>query len=284
MPATFVPDTVESSMVELFGNSAESAVRTGIVHGLPTTGNPEDVLWNAMTAAGMPATGTPYPGRSNCWLTRIQVFGMSHDVARVKLVYEAFQGVGTSLIIDIGSQMASYATNMHPKTKEAFAVDFIAQGDKAEDIPTDYVTMNILRPMRRVSVTQLRSGTLTPTEAISFGDNIGKTNDAAWLGKPIGAWLITAATASISRYGGYYQRRIEAMNQGSDLWSYYGILRSQMTGRFAGGAKGSSDDLQPTIDNLKAMPYPVGVYAAQGLGVIRVDPYETTTYSPLFGF
>ena len=265
-------------MVEIFGNSAESAVRTGIVSGLPTTGNPEDALWAAMTATGMPITGTPYPNRTNCFLTRIQVFGISHEFAKVKLIYEPFQGVGTSLIIRIGATLSNYATNMLPgATRTALKVGFTPADSKLEKIPEDFLTINMLRPLRRVSVTQLRAGTLDVAEATTFSDFVGRVNNATWLGKPAGSWIVNNADATISKYGGYYQRTIEGMSQGNDLWRYFGVLRSHLTGKYA-----IDTNTQTAINTLRSNAYSYGVQT--GNGVLAVDPYETTNFTTLFGF
>lgn len=285
MAATATLDHVDGSQVELSGNSAEYAVRIGHVEGLPTTGSPEDVLWAATNAAGMPATGELYPGRTNCFLTRIQVFGISADKANVRLIYEPFEGVGSSLVIDVSSSMSTYQTNMMPGTKELFSIDFVTATEGGQDIPVDYVTLGLLRPIRRIAVTQLVNGTLDIEQATGFAENVGKVNDATWCDKPKGAWLITGANATISRYGGYYQTRLEAISQGDDLWSYYSIMRSQITGRIAGGTPGGDDDIQSTLDYLKSLEYSTRTYfPAQGRGCFRVDPYETDDFNTIFGF
>lgn len=275
--ATATLDVIEGSQAEYFGNVAERAVRMGIVEGLPTTGNPEDVLWAAMNATGMPATGTPYPGRSNCYLRSIQVFGQSHEIARVRLLYEPFEGTGTTLLIRIGASLTSYQTNKIPGTWLPLNVDYEPPDGTGEYIPMSMVTFNILRPLRRVSVMQMRAGTLDVTEAQEFSENVGKVNDAEWMGKESGAWLISNADATISKYNGYYQRTIEAMSQGSDIWRYGGILRSQTTGRYAW-----DDDISNRLQELRSYPYEFGSSFLNGC--ISLDPYETIPFTPLFGF
>lgn len=278
MPATFIADTIEGSQVELFGQ-ATSAVRTGVVYGLPTTGDPEAALWAAMTATDMPATGSLYPGLANCFLTRIQVFGVSADMARVKLIYEPFQGVvNTVLLINIDTTLSTFATNMMPGTKKPFKVNYTPSDSKLEKIPDDLLTIQMLRPMQRVSVMQLRGGTLDTMTAAAMADNVGKVNLGYWLGKPQGAWIISGAQASISRYGGYYQTRLEALRQGNDLWRYFGILRSQMTGKYA-----IDSVTESVINTLKGSAYsPMSFGTANGVGMI--EPYEAIQFTPLFGF
>ena len=288
MPATFIPDIVAGSQVSISGNAAEAATRSGIIVGLPTTGNPEDVLWAALSAAGMPAMGSLYPNRVNCWLTRIEVAGISHDTASVKLVYEPFQGVGSVLIIDVGSTLSTFTTNMVPGTKQPIGCEWIPNDTKHKPIPMDYVATNMLRPLQRVSVTQLRQGTLDAAQAAAYADYVGRVNAVSWMNKDPGFWIINAANITVSKYGGYFQARIEALSQGDDCWSYYGILRNSQTGKFAGGKKGSSDDLNTSIGSLLSLPYvPRSVRYPSGSatkGVVRVDPYRTTNFTTLFGF
>ena len=275
-------------MVEIFGNSAERAVRTGIVEGLPTTGNPEDVLWAAMTAAGMPAAGSLYPGRTNCFLRTTQVFGLSHDMARVKLIYEPFEGTNTSVIIRVGASLSTYQTNKLPGTQQPIAVEWVpTDTTKYKPIPLDYVPIVAMRPMRRVSVTQLRAGILDVAEAASFAEYVGMVNSTTWFGKGPGSYIISGADATISKYSGYYQRTVEAMNQGLDKWSHYGVLRSAQTGKFAGGAIGGTDDINTQLSTLVAMSYmpkSIRYPASSTKGVVRVDPYDWTDFTPIFGF
>lgn len=292
MAANFIPHKVDGSSTEIFGNSAERAVVTGIVEGLPTTGNPEDVLWAAQSAVAAKGyiSGSLYPGRTNCYLRTVQVFGVSHEIANVRIQYEPFEGVGTSVLIEIASSLSTFTTNKQPGTQKPFVLSWVPSNTTKYPvgIPPDYVPINMLRPMRRVAVTQLRAGTMTIEAAQSYSESVGYVNQQHWMNKRPGAWIVSGASASISKYGGYIQRRIEAMTQGLDLWSHYGILRSSQTGRYAGGDAGTADDLNDKMVELVSLPYaPKSCRYPAGnktMGVCRVDPYDWTNFNTIFGF
>jgi hypothetical protein len=290
---TLTLDTVAGSYVEMAGQTGGRVTRTGIVEGLPTAGvDPSDVLFLAGTATGMPAIGAAHPTRSNLILASIGVYGIAADIARVELNYEPFGGApGVSYVIEISSSAATYESNMMPKTKTPIAVKFTpAVPDKDFAIPMGLVTMTMLRPLARVVVTQLRQGTLDVNTCATFAANVGNVNNALWMKYPAGAWLITNAGAAVSKYSGTYQTRIEATRQGDDLWSYYGVLQNQQTGKFAYEEQqvGLTSGTAAQLAALVAKPYaPLTMDPPSGTGsngIVRVDPYAAINFSTLFGF
>lgn len=280
MPITITLDDVSTSSIDQLGNAGVSAVRGGWADDLPSDTlamQPEDVLFAVRQAVyDLVPQGSTYPGTTNSFFNRVQVSGLTSGRARVKLIYEPFQGTGTSLIIDSSSTLATYATNLMPGTLELLRVYFDGAGGQPA-IPDDYPIINMLRPMRRRAVTQLRAGTYTEDQADAFEENVGLVNNATWRNKKKGSWIVSGAQASVSRYSGFYQTRLEALCQGEDTWSYYAIAKSNLTGKYAGTA----DGIQAQIGILKGKPY--GPQVARN-GVSRFDPYLMTNFTSLFGF
>jgi hypothetical protein len=301
-------DVTDGSQVEYLGTNPIRAIRAGRARGLPTdtsSMDPEAVLF-AVTQAARTAAGasgpddTPtYPGHSSLLLTRTLVSGISNtaQAASVKLVYEPFSGAAaSSLIFDVGSSLSTFATNQMPGTRKLFAVgwsDSPPTGDEedffANAVPVDYPVINMLRGCGRVSVTQLQVGTLDVTEAATFSSYVERVNDAEWMGRPKGSWIVSEAQAQISRYAGYYTKRISALRLGDDAWSYYTILRNALTGKYVG----TPTAMQANQAALKALDYEprsirwpsIGTSPdANWDGIARIDPYLDTDFGTLFGF
>lgn len=287
--ATATLDIVEGSQIELSGQTGGRIRRTGIVTGLPTTGEPADALYQATIADGMKRRGSNHPTIPNMILATIGVFGLSTNKARVELIYEPFgSAIGTSYVLEVGSSLGTYETNMLPGSKDLIQVEHAGDGTTDLKIPPGLVTMTMLRPMVRVVVTQLRAGSLDVATCAAFTDNVGLVNNSTWLGKPPGTWIVSAATASSSRYEGYWQTRIESLRMSSDTWSYFGVLQSQETGKYAGGPfLGAAKDI------LIARPYASNsvetteVFDGTGSvkqGIVKVNPYFDRDFATLFGF
>lgn len=281
MPIEIILDTWDDSSLEVQGTFRRHT-RGGRAIGIPTTLDSVDALAYVTLAPGMPLLGSTHPSQPTMTLVGLRVYGISSDSARFQLIYETATGMTpSSYIIDVSSALSTFATNLMPGTRQAIKADFIPSGPNAangERLDFDFVTVNMLRPLRRISVTQLQQGDLTEQEAVSFSDNVGKVNDAVWMGKPSGSWIISGATASVSRYSGFFQKRIEAMSQGDDLWIYFGILRSQATGKYA-----TDENTDSAINTLKALPYTAKT-VSPGNGLVRVDPYDVIAFAPIFGF
>lgn len=281
MAITLYMDTAKDSMVELYGAYGKRATRTGVAHDLPETGSKTDVLWNVIGAVKA-QVGTTWPGLNDLFLVSVKVFGTSQASAAIQCIYDGFNGVASGYFIEAGATMSSYATNMLPgrtgaMAKRLFKVEFTPSGGSCHRIPPDLLTIQMLRPIRKVSTTIIRSGTLDDLELQGVLGQVGWVNDAPWMGQPIGAWLTTHAAANVSKYQGYYTKRLEAISQGNDLWRYFGTMQSSITGRRA-----VDDNTQDLIDSMNMSPYMYGIDTANGL--IMVSPYETRNYPSMFGF
>jgi hypothetical protein len=282
------------AMSELVGDSGRE-IRMGLATELPTSLDEgiarEGVLYAIATHPAVPRKGQPHPIRPNLIVSTVRATVAANSAsATIEVLYEAFgSSTASSLIVEFDCSPTTFETNMMPGTREPFEVGFqpttpLVGNTSYMPIPPGYVTITMLQTLEVVSVTQLVPGAISIDQQAAFVRNAGFCNSVPWLGKPAGAWYISRANATSSRFGGFYQTNLRAMSRGDELWSYYGILQDQTTGRFAGGP-----DVQDALDTLRGLPYAARHSRTvqtngKDQGVIRIDPYRVQPYAPLFGF
>jgi len=268
-------DTVEDSALEVIGVVARHS-RGALITGLPTTGDPADLLFSVLTLAGMPTAGQVHPTRPDLKFNRVLVRGVSADSVRVQLVYETFNpgGPASAYLITFESYIGSYQTNIMPGTRQPIRCSF-TDATSGLSIQEDFITFGIDRAMRAVSV-----------QALMYGSPDGELNDQyvnfcnsdTWRGLEIGYWRLMRFRTSISRYAGYYMRDMLAVTKTNEDWSVFGVLRNSATGRFAPVS-------QAAIDSIAGMTYtPMTVLGGGTNGFVRACPYDVIPFELLFGF
>jgi len=313
MPVTVKLDTAHNAQLEIDGTVKR--IRRGAFWMGLDGGTPADVLWQCVTAAGMPilAAGTPnapYPGQSDLLYTSLRVVSTSGATASGYLIYETPSGFpATAYLIKDSSQLMTYETNMYPGTRYPI---YIAGGSFDTDVdngdgsittttnlvPGDNCTMRFRMRVRQKSITKLVYGQIIrPTGSFLFGndnpffgpqgtadnsDAVGQVNDDSWGGKPKGHWLIDGYETDTYKYQGYYILNASAICRSSPGmpnfdWSETGILRNTITGKYVQVKK---DD----IDALMALPYDFGQIGDNTKGVVRAGPYTLTSFPTVFGF
>ena len=273
MPTTaiFTPDTVEGSSID-YGYGQSAKIRGGLVTGI--TGDPATALDQCLFASGMPTLGHQIiVGASSLIFRNLKATAVSGDTCRVQLVYDNNTGLQPSAYtIDSRSFEQSFQTDLLPGTRQPLRVDLWTNPDDSSDkIPGDNVTFTFSRTMRVLSVSGLKYGN-PPT---TYEEKVGYANDAPWRGKPIGYWRITEGGTNISKYSGYYTYKLSALTQNDQDWSSIGVLVNKLNGRKA--------KIKPAdLTTLLSSPYSYG--SSNVNGAIRVCPYQTTSFSSLFGF
>jgi hypothetical protein len=292
-------DTIRDSQFEQEGQITRY-VRGALITGMTVEeGREIDFLFNAGNkdvVAGMPqmneGLSASYPGLK---LTRRQFIPLNGGLIRCFLTFETPFGFAaqSSYIIRNSAFLGNVETNMLPGSRRApLSVPGFSRAEvDGEDssIKDDVVTLRIFRPMRQISVSVLAFG--SPTS--DGGDYIGTVNDDDWpvlvegmTSKPTGYWLMNKYETMTSKYQGFFTVEAAALTRTNEDWSEYGILRSRKTGKYAM----VTDTQDPprwdyAAEAVAVKPYKYGVmYRKPGAGILRVGPYETTSFASLFGF
>lgn len=286
--ATVTLDTIQDSQIERLGNQQIRAVRGGYVTGVTSTNDPEQLLYEAATATGMPPMGDEYPAYPYSFLTRIRVLGITPRGARILLYYEPFSGVvDTTYIITTGSRMQSYQTNLHPGTLDPLQVGYVDPSAIFDSPPPDMRPISLLKPCATVSVYRLQAGTLSDADQATLSNaSVGWVNDDTWMGRAKGHWLCTGCEVTNSKFGGYYSIRATAETNGPvESWAKYITFYQSQIGKWL-----NSSGLAAAIAaSVSGDAYSYGSTIPSGGahltdGWRRVCPYPELDFGALFGF
>lgn len=319
MAVTIKPYTIEgtgANLGYLQGQVATGFYASGLDPNL-TQSLHLDAVYMALQANGyfFGAANPSFPGMA---LRRIQMEPMGNSQYRGSLIYEtvypdfAFQ---TAYIIEKSSTIQQFTTTFIPGSKEPITVGFkpkvVAGGQFLGDatpsfpgdpIPTDYVHMTLIRPMRRISVTQIIVGT-PPENGDGF---VGFLNTDNWQYRYPAYWMLTDYNSTINRGSGFYTVTATALTKNTEDWSEFGVLQNSITGRYAPIDKAEVQTTLnkpyifpatlagtklfgkpgPTLPFTPGDPAPTfsksSVY--QGNGFVRACPYPGVSFTKLFGF
>jgi hypothetical protein len=280
MPATSTFHIIEGSLAEETPQQARIIVN-GMIDNLQVDSDPDpEVIVRAITACKSAGyiIGNAVPGMTTTTtavLQRILVRGYSNNSCHAQLFYESptIGGPASALIVRRRSYLAPHAQNtiqLEDGTRLILAIPAYTDPDTGEVIKGDMANITFLRAMRSISVSGLVYGTAPPVD----DDYIGYVNSGTFKGKPTGYWLMSEYETDISRYSGYYTFSCTALTKNTEPWSEYQSLYNTRTHKWL---------IPPTVgmNALTSAPYAQG--ATTTGGAIRVDPYPTVNFTPIFG-
>jgi hypothetical protein len=302
MAVTLKLDTIQQSQFEENG-LVKRYVRGALIKGMTVEDGKEiDFLFNAGNkdiVPGMPQMGEALSAsHPDLQLTRRQFIPLNGGLIRCALTFETPYGFAaqSSYIVRNSAFLSNIETNMLPGAgRTPLSVPGFSQSEivgNDSKIPGDVVTLRIFRPMRQITVSVLAYG--SPTS--DGGDYIGTVNDDDWpvnvegmTSKPTGYWLMNKFDTMTSKYQGYFTVDAAALTRTNEDWSEYGILRSRDTGRYAMVTDPDTTHVPPHWDYaaeaVAVKPYKYGImYRRADKGILRVGPYETSSFATLFGF
>ena len=178
----------------------KKAVRIAIVDGL--SGAPDEILYLASVADGMPVYGSAHPSIPGLFLYEINPEAIGAGQARVRLVYEPWRGTppeGSAPAIVVGATVEQHSTHADINGNEMF----VQYTDAAEVTHEQTPTASVLRPKMSLELT--RRETVSP--ASKAATYVGKVNNAGWDVDPAAAartWLCTGIVGRSSDGGDTY--------------------------------------------------------------------------------
>jgi hypothetical protein len=311
-PTIIKSDTLVGSELGIT-STTETCSRGFVVDGCTAfNGDGSAALYGVLAAPGFPQLRTPHPYRPNLLLMEIQVQPISDTMVRANCIYQLPQYNGASAyIIEDNASLQSYTTTFLPGARTPIRTSWTDNGtsdpyNKKLGVPEDIVPMNLLRPVRSISVKQVILGrpkylqkpqgfndwfqsfqipavqdapppsfTGAAPAGIGPASFVGCVNKTPWLGLPAGFWLLTAFSTTISRFDGYYSTQATAITKNFEDWSEFGILQNKQTGRYV-------TVTESDVSKIRNSPYAYGVF--RGNGVVRVGAYPPTDFFGLFGF
>ncbi len=294
MPLVILLDRLDGTFASL-GSQGASATRGGFAHYQPFSDQPPN---HALVVGDVFARlrdqglrfGSRHPSFSNMGLTRIEIEPLGAGQFRFVLIYEVVTvgqfTANSAYIIEDGSVTQTYTTTFMPVTRQPIRVAWNAKsrggiltekeereaGDSGEGIASDFVPMNLMRPVRTIQVSQIILG----RPKFDSGDFVGYVNQDQWRGKPPGFWMLVEHRVRQSVYEGYFSVTATAFTKNTEDWSEFGVLQSTITGK-----KARIDD--------KAVEYAIKEkYSPMTLrkynGFVRAMPYPWVSFRWLFGF
>lgn len=284
MAITILEDRLEGTAADL-GSLGSAASRGFFAYGVEGR---DDLaiyqMYNALRAKGY-AYGSQFPGITNLGLTRLVFESLGAGQFRGRAIYELVSpgafSANSAVLIEDGGTIQQYTTRLMPGTKEPIWVDYsikkTGSQSQAKDtfdakVPWDYVPMNLFRAVRTIRVTT----TTYKVPPQDYSDAANLVNSDVWCGKKPGYWLITEARVSLSTYENWFVTSATAYTKVDEDWSEYGILQQQQTGRFV-----PLDDAY--VKTFTSKPYKPKV-VDRGNGIVRVCPYNWTSFRNIFGF
>lgn len=230
-----------------------------------TPGSEGDVLFDAK-AAIVDEVGATF---GNYWLQQITLesTGMDNAVALLRWGIDGFGGTPSTAVITESTLLTGRTVNYIPGIGKAFRIASVG------GVPADVGTAEILLPHRLVQVNVLTAGELPEDQ----GEKVGKVNETEWRGLPKGYWLVSDHTTNVSKYTGYYSRRLAAVSRVVEDWSLRFFFRNP-DGTYA-------QVLDATYTAVNALDYAYGeIYDTAESGISRHGPYPLTDFEEFFGF
>ena len=178
----------------------KKAVRIAVVDGLD--GDPDEILYLASVAEGMPAYGSAHPSIPGLFLYEINPEAIGAGQARVRLVYEPWRGTppeGSAPAIVVGATVEQHTTHLDVND-EVMVVEYT---DDAEVTHYQTPTASVLCP--KVSFELTRREDAAPGAKVKA--YVGKVNTAGWDVDPSAAartWLCTGIVGRSSDGGDTY--------------------------------------------------------------------------------
>lgn len=238
------------------------------VGGLSVTGGSEaEVAFDIRTAI-IAATGYSLTGHDDYRLQGIIIDSVGPTDAEARLYWTkdlVFGFEPDTAILTESTTLLTKVSQYIPQTRVKFEVP------AAAPFLVDTARISILMPHRVVTAQILSAG----DPGTDYGNLVGWANKTAWRGLGVGYWLLAEHTTAISKYTGYYQKRISAITRVMEDWSEIAVLQTP-DGHYYDVPSGT---WTATI----APAYSFGViYSAAGIA--RWGPYPVTEFSTIFGF
>ena len=312
MPATVsILDTVEGSSVDsdfIVYRCTRGAIVTGM------TGNPATALEQIIDALNAhplvgglnsgQAFGAQYPWNGKMlFLRNVRAKAFNGESATVQLAYDNdIAGQNSAYVVTYRGYLQAYETNRLPGTRVELIVPRWVKGGSAAaarndalkaaiasgayasspslptlapEVPPDLSTQTFEFPMRSITISGIKQGANPPIG--KYDSYIGMANDATWQGLDAGYWKITDGGATVSKYGGYFNFNLTATTKNIEDWSTITVLYQTHLRIYVQ----TDPDDELTCRNA---PYQYGIiFNTDGSGILRVGPYKTTSFDPLFG-
>jgi hypothetical protein len=247
-----------------------------------STANPAAVAFLATQVAGMPQHGDKHPVHPECTVTMLEAVGIvdSDDSIRVQITYESPEvtqspsgGTG-GFVVEDDTGLQTESSQLCPgPLKTPLVVSFRDAALKYYDYQG---TVEWQRPVRVITL----SGSLKPGRSPApYRAAVGKVNSDKFLDLDPGYWLVSGLQSRTLDGGKTFSISLQIASRQNDDWSQYVIAKDRNTDQFFVVADNVKNDLA-------GKPYAYGVTLPNGKndkGIIRVGPYETTSFSTLFG-
>jgi hypothetical protein len=223
MAITLRMDLLDPAAVFDSGEDGTTLVRIGMAEGIPTE-TKASVLPLALTVAGMPGYGEPHPTVPAAQLTRIVVRPVdAGDKARIELYYSTAEPGGTpngTFVLKDSTGLTQELVELDGNF-EPIIVSFTPDSTSAEQVEKVIRTPR-LTPMR--TLTMFAQTSVRPN--INKLTCVGRVNQQAWQGLPMGYWLCSGVEATFADATGAVPQITQAATfitrQYRD-WSEYGF-------------------------------------------------------------
>lgn len=292
MAAVVTMDTVSGAQLDA-ELTKKRRVRTGIVSNIPlSTGAPDALVLekavDALIAAGYIFTSAIPGADPTCGLKRYSMRAIDGMVNMVKfaLIYETpdFGGTPSAHIVRNAAVSQIEETNRQldgTAIKVKWASDSDTFGDNAIE---DLVSFRVFRPWRMLQVSALIYGNLEDVGPSDGGNDKADFNDyvnnATWMGKPAGWWLLKDFSTDTTNFG-YYSVTTAALARGKD-WSEYQTLFNRHTGQYV-KVKDANETAAIGRNYSPGIIWPK-TSDDKFSGLVRWGPYPWTDFSAIFGF
>lgn len=293
MAAVVTMDTVSGAQLDA-ELTKKRRVRTGIVSNIPlSTGAPDALVLekavDALIAAGYIFTSAIPGADPTCGLKRYSMRAIDGMVNMVKfaLIYETpdFGGTPSAHIVRNAAVSQIEETN-RMEDGTAISVQWASDSDTFGDFAIkDLVSFRVFRPWRMLQVSALIYGNLEDIGPTGGGNDKADFNDyvnnADWMGKPPGYWLLKDYSTDTTNFG-YYTVTASALTRVRKDWSEYSTLYNRTIGKYV--------DVKPANEAAAiSRAYAPGIIWPTGgddqySGLVRWGPYSWTSFPAIFGF
>jgi hypothetical protein len=291
--ATLIMDMVEGASLETGGGQPalpSQRIRTGRIRGINVSGSlttPDPhVLEKALTL--LPAINSTYPAPpggsgateiANLRLVKHVLKPFNYNTINVALVYrtDAFEGeLLSSYLLTDSSRLVRERTNMLPGTRFPLALSWESQTDSNDKVPEDLLTIEYEKAFRVIRIAQI----IYSAPPTAQRESLGRVNDAAYYGYPIGYWRVDGYETTNNIKTGQRQVLAEMASRVDEDWSTYGILVNRHTGKYV--------KVDPsTTAALVADDYIYGtttiLVSGKETGVMKVGPHKLADFTSIFG-
>lgn len=267
---TLIPDTVAAAE-SMISPGGSYAVRSFLIKN-PDVSMPQDVMVQALAAAGLPQVGESLSSRYPLFICRRHAFAPQDNAGkflRVRVWYELFASESRPIetfVAEYSSSLLTDQSQLMPITKAPFRVSLPPDNTEEET-----ATLTIQQPLRVLSLFGLFNSPISS----NVMDAEGAVNSDTFQGRPPGHWLCNSVRVRFSDLEGMWSARVEFISKAGEDWRSWAVIRDTGTGQFYNVP-------QATIDAQLALPYTFGIQYQQD-GLLVAGTYEALPFSAIFG-